>query len=160
MSANRRCHHGGDGNIVPREERGAGRSCHTQPAPSAPTPALSLEADRSKRRPHFTAGAVDGAAGCASVDDSRVQEAPGRASTSTLGTPDAVDVDAAWDRLSAVVQRLVVREMKRRRAQAEMAPDDQSSRVEAADHLPASASPCCCRSTAAHPLSPGEGRGA
>jgi hypothetical protein len=51
-------------------------------------------------------------------------------------TPDThgdIDVDAAWDRLSAVMQRLVLREMKRNHAAAQAPPDDPPPKGKAAE---------------------------
>jgi hypothetical protein len=75
-------------------------------------------------------------------------------------TPSAQESDlhAAWRDFSRLVQTLIVRQARRERAKT--TPDEPSPKAEAPDHLPASAAPSCCRGTAAHPLSPEEGRGA
>ena len=84
MSTDRRRHDGGDDLIAPREEPGAGRSCHTQPAPLTETTTLPLVGGRGKRHPHFTAQPADDAAGCLNADDACVQEALARVSVTMM----------------------------------------------------------------------------
>ena len=64
----------------PEENSGAGRSCHTQPAPLTETTTLPLVGGRGKRHPHFTAQPADDSAGCLNADDACVQEALARLS--------------------------------------------------------------------------------
>jgi hypothetical protein len=63
MSTDRRRHHGRDDLIAPREEPGAGPSCHTQPAPVAQTATRPQNGGTDERLSHFIPSSThDGAA--------------------------------------------------------------------------------------------------